>query len=219
MPRTPDVALYFVLDLPAADPVALAREAAAGGATIVQLRGKQTSGRELYDQARALKAALAPVGVPLVVDDRLDVALAAEADGVHVGAADLPVERARALAPDLILGVSCYGDPALAERAAAAGADYLAFGAFSPSPTKREAAVVSPSVLGQARRFGPPVVAIGGITLRQVPALIAAGADGVAVVSAIQAAPDPRAAARALREAVDQALAVRAERGVATAEG
>ncbi len=210
MTRSLDVSLYFVLDLPAAEPAVLAREAAAGGATIVQLRGKQTPGRELYEQARALKSVLAPLGVPLVIDDRLDVALAAGADGVHVGADDLPFRRVRELSPELILGVSCYGDPDLAAGAAAGGADYVAYGAFAPSPTKHEAAVVPPSVLGPAHRFALPIVAIGGITLDRVPDLIAAGADGVAVVSAIQAAADPQAAARALRQAVDDALRSRA---------
>lgn len=206
MPPSADYSLYFVLDLPVStDPLTLAAAAAAGGATVVQLRGKSASGRELFDLARALKAALAPRGVPLIVDDRLDVALAAGADGVHVGADDLPLARVRALAPDLIVGASCYGDPDLAERAAAAGADYLAFGAFFPSPTKREAAVVPPTVLAAARRFGRPVVAIGGVTLETAPALIRAGADGIAVVSAIQAVPDPQAAAAALRAAIDGA--------------
>ncbi|CAA9573878.1 MAG: Thiamin-phosphate pyrophosphorylase, partial [uncultured Thermomicrobiales bacterium] len=200
-----DYTLYYVLDLPdpaGRDAVALVREAVAGGAGIVQLRGEGASGRELYELALELKGALAATGVPLIVNDRLDVALATEADGIHVGAQDLPVGRVRALAPGLIVGVSCYGDPALAERAAAAGADYLAFGAFFPSPSKPEAAVVPTSVLGEARRFGLPVVAIGGITLDRTPQLAAAGADGIAAISAIQGAPEPRAAAAALRAAV-----------------
>lgn len=204
-----DYSLYFVLDLPPGpfpgDPIALAAEAAAGGAGVVQLRGKHATGRDLFDLARALKPVLAPHRVPLILDDRLDVALAADADGVHVGADDLPLDRVRALAPNLIVGASCYGDPDRAARAAAAGADYLAFGAFFPSPTKREAAVVPPTVLAAARPLGLPIVAIGGITLATAPSLIAAGADGIAVVSAIQAAPDPRAAAAALRAAVANA--------------
>lgn len=211
MARDVDYSLYFVLDLPVAgDPVALAREAATGGASLVQLRGKSATGRDLYDLALALKAALVPLGVPLILNDRLDVALAAGADGVHVGADDLPAERVRQLGRELILGVSCYGELARAERAIAAGADYVAFGAFFPSPTKQEAAVVPTAVLGEARRLGRPVVAIGGITLEQAPAMIAAGADGVAVVSAIQGAADPRAAARQLRQAIDRA---RTDRG------
>lgn len=207
-----DYTLYYVLDLPVPagrDAVALVREAVAGGAGIVQLRGEGASGRELYELALELKGALAATGVPLIVNDRLDVALATEADGIHVGAQDLPVGRVRALAPGLIVGVSCYGDPALAERAAAAGADYLAFGAFFPSPSKPEAAVVPTSVLGEARRFGLPVVAIGGITLDRTPQLAAAGADGIAAISAIQGAPEPRAAAAALRAAVVRGRAAR----------
>lgn len=195
-----DYSLYYVLDVPAPrDPLTLAEQAVAGGATVVQLRGKMLSARALYDLAVALLPVLAPASVPLIIDDRLDVALAAGADGVHVGKDDLPFERARVLAPQLILGVSCYGDLERAARAAAAGADYIAFGAFFPSPTKREAAVVPRGVLAGARQFNLPVVAIGGITVERVPELLDSGADGVAVVSAIQSAPDPEAAARTLR--------------------
>jgi len=206
-----DYSLYYVVDLPVPagrEPIGLVSEAVAGGATAVQLRGEGASGRELYELATALKGALA-AGVPLIVNDRLDVALAAGADGVHVGAEDLPFGRVRELAPGLILGVSCYGDLALAERAAAAGADYLAFGAFFPSPSKRKAAVVPTAVLAEAGRLGRPVVAIGGITLERVEGLVAAGADGVAVISAIQGADDPRAAAAELRAAVDRARGAR----------
>jgi thiamine-phosphate pyrophosphorylase len=200
-----DYSLYYVLDLPTDEhPVELARKAVAGGASIVQLRGKQATGRELYQLALALKLVLEPMGVPLIVNDRLDVALAAGTDGVHVGADDLPFEVVRRLAPDLIVGVSCYGSLEIARHAAAAGADYLAFGAFYPSPTKPEAELVPLSLLAEARRLALPVVAIGGITLERVPELVRAGADGISVVSAIQGAADPERAAQALRAAIEQ---------------
>lgn len=201
-----DYSLYYVLDLPTGgrDPVELARKAATGGASIVQLRGKQTSGRNLYQFALALKQVLQPLGVPLIVNDRLDIALAADADGVHVGADDLPLEVVRRLAPDLIVGVSCYGSLELARQAAAAGANYLAFGAFYPSPTKPEAELAPVSILTEARQSGLPVVAIGGITLEHVPELIQAGANGICVVSAIQSADDPQSAAKVLRTAIEE---------------
>lgn len=199
----PDFRLYFVLNvtgLPGErDPLWLAAEAARGGAGAVQLRGKTLGGRDLHDLSWALRGVLAPLGVPLFIDDRLDVALSAGAQGVHLGAGDVPFGEARRVAPNLRLGVSCYGSLEVARRAAEAGADYLAFGAMHPTPTKPEAAVVSTAVLREARVLGLPVLAIGGVTVDNAAALIAAGADGVAVVSAIQDAPDPRAAASALR--------------------
>jgi thiamine-phosphate pyrophosphorylase len=210
-----DYSVYFVLDLPTGgrDPIELARAAAAGGASMIQLRGKHAEGCELYELANALKEVLQPLNVPLIINDRLDVALATDADGVHVGDDDLPAEVVRRLAPGRIVGVSCYGDIEHARHAATIGADYVAFGAFYPSPTKPEAPVVPFGVLAEARQFGLPVVAIGGITLERVPELIQAGADGVSVVSAIQGADDPEQAARALHDAVEQAR-VSFQRGV-----
>lgn len=210
MTTQPDYGLYYVLNLPAPrDPIALARAAVDGGATVLQLRGKERDAAELYALAVALKREVAPSGVRLVINDRLDVALAAGADGVHVGGGDLPFERVRRIAPDLTLGVSCYGDLERARRAAEAGADYLAFGAFYPSPSKREARLVPLSVLSEARRFGLPVVAIGGIAPETAGEVLDAGADGIAVISAIQDAADPRHAARALRDVVERRRASR----------
>jgi len=200
-----DYALYYVLDLPArGEPATLVAAAVAGGATIVQLRGKDIPAGELYTTTLSVQSALRGTGVPLVINDRLDVAMAAGADGVHVGGSDLPFERVREIAPGLIVGVSCYGDLDRARRAVAAGVDYVAFGAFAPSPTKTEAAVIPLTTLAGARDLGVPVVAIGGISLDRVEELIRAGADGVAVISAIQGAPDPGVAARDLRAAVER---------------
>lgn len=203
----PDYRLYFVLNVTARpgerDPLWLAEEAVRGGAGAVQLRGKTLSGRELHDLACALGKVLTPLGVPLFIDDRLDVALSAGAQGVHLGESDLPFEEVRRVAPELRLGVSCYGSLERARRAAAAGADYLAFGAAYPSSTKPGALVVPTAVLGEARVFGLPVLAIGGITVDNAAPLLRSGADGVAVVSAIQDAPDPRRAAARLRSMVE----------------
>ncbi|MDQ3514765.1 MAG: thiamine phosphate synthase [Chloroflexota bacterium] len=202
---TRDYGLYFVLDLPAQrDPVELVTAAVAGGATIVQLRGKDVPAGDLYQTALAVRKVLEGTRVPLVVNDRLDVAMAAGAEGVHVGGTDLPFERVRQIAPGRIVGVSCYGDLDRARQAVAAGVDYVAFGAFSPSPSKPEARVVPLETLAGARDLGVPVVAIGGITVDQVEEIVRAGADGVAVISAIQGAPDPEAAARDLRAAVER---------------
>ncbi|MDP9352966.1 MAG: thiamine phosphate synthase [Chloroflexota bacterium] len=200
-----DYGLYYVLDLPSErNPLELARQAVAGGASVLQLRGKHSDATELYRLANALKPVLAPSAVPLVINDRLDVALAADADGVHVGAEDLPPEQVRAVAPHLLLGVSCYGDLERARAAAQAGADYVAFGSFFLSPSKPDAEIVPLSMLSEARALGLPVVAIGGITEENAHEVLDAGADGIAVISAIQHSPDPEAAARVLRELVDR---------------
>ncbi len=200
----PDYSLYYILDLPAPrDPIEIVRAAVAGGVTMVQLRGKHAGGAELYRVAIAIKQILIPCGVPLIINDRLDVAQAAHADGVHVGVDDLPAERVRELGPDLILGVSCYADTERARRAAAAGADYLTFGAFYPSHSKPEAQCAPLSVLETGRRFRLPVVAIGGIGSKSAGELMQAGADGVSVISAIQNAADPEGASRELRAAVE----------------
>ena len=125
-------------------------------------------------------------------------ARALEAEGVHLGELDAgPHEARRLLGPARIIGVSCYDSLERAEAATAAGADYLAFGAFHPSPTKPSARRAAPATLGEAGRFGLPRVAIGGITPDNAPGLVAAGADMVAAISGVYDAPDPVAAARA----------------------
>ena len=176
--------------------VALA--AVRGGATMVQLREKDATTRAFVELARALKAALAPLGVPLAINDRLDVALAVDADGLHVGQDDMPVEAARRLiGPDKFIGLSITAvDQVL--RPDAEAADYLGVGPIYAQRTKEDAA--APLGIGGLRRLrgltGKPVVAIGGLTPDNSAPALAAGADGLAVVSAIVAAADPEAAAR-----------------------
>jgi thiamine-phosphate pyrophosphorylase len=178
-----------------------------GGVTLVQLRDKHADGRALLEQARALKALLDPLGVPLIVDDRVDVAVAAGAAGCHVGQTDLPAEGARAiLGPDAILGLSIDR----VEQARAADpehVDYVAHGPFAATGTKPDAgAPVGARGIAAVRELSAlPLVAIGGIDAGNAAEAIRAGADGIAVVSAIMAAADPEAAARELRAVIDAA--------------
>jgi thiamine-phosphate pyrophosphorylase len=198
------------------DLVALARQIAAGGATLVQLRDKKNDTRAMVDLARALRAALAPFSVPFVVNDRVDVALAAKADGVHIGPDDMAVEDARALlGPGAIIGVSIKSVEA-AEAAPVGLFDYAGVGGVYATLSKEQKnPPIGPEglsrIAGVLRRRVPqlPIVGIAGIDASNAGAVIAAGADGVAVISALSSAPDPQAAARALREIVDTMLAKR----------
>jgi thiamine-phosphate pyrophosphorylase len=181
--------------------------AVAGGVTLVQLRDKEAEGRALLEQARALKAVLDPAGVPLLINDRIDIALAAGAAGCHVGQTDLPAEEARALlGPDAILGTSLDA----VEQARAVDPkhlNYVAYGPFATTATKGDAGPpIGASGFAAVRALTAlPLVAIGGLREANLGAAIAAGADGVAVVSAIMAAPDPEAASRRLRRAIEAA--------------
>ena len=194
----------------------LARHVAEGGATLVQLRDKKSETRAMVEEARAIKAALAPYGVPFVVNDRVDVALAADADGVHLGADDMAVEDARRLlGPNAIIGLSIK----TVEEAAAAPIELIDYagvgGVYTTLSKQQKSAPIGPEgfsrVADALRRRAPklPVVGIAGIDASNAGAVIAAGADGVAVISALSLVPDPAAAARILREIVDGMLAKR----------
>ena len=178
--------------------VDVALAAVRGGATMVQLREKEATTRAFVEQARALKAALAPLGVPLAINDRLDVALAVDADGLHVGQDDMPVDEARRLmGPGKFIGLSITAvDQVL--RPDAEAADYLGVGPIYAQRTKEDAAApLGVEGLRRARSLTrKPIVAIGGLTPDNSAPALAAGADGLAVVSAIVAAADPEAAAR-----------------------
>jgi thiamine-phosphate pyrophosphorylase len=194
----------------------LARRAAAGGATLIQLRDKNGETRRLVEEARAIKAALEPYAIPFVVNDRVDVALAARADGVHVGPDDMTPQDARALlGPDAIIGVSIKSVEAAA-AAPVAIIDYAGVGGVYVTLSKAQenppiGAEGLARVAAALRRRAPalPIVGIAGIDLTNAAPVIAAGADGVAVISALSLADDPTAAARALREVVDGMLAKR----------
>lgn len=179
----------------------LTRLAVTGGADAVQLRDKRLSGRELFVTAIAVRRITRDAGALFIVNDRLDVALAAGADGVHLGENDLPVEEARRLAPPgFIIGAS-VSSAATAARAAAAGADYVALSPTFATGSKDDAGPgYGLTVLAEIRRaISIPLVAIGGITIENVGDVIAAGADGVAVISAVIGKADVTTAARDLR--------------------
>ena len=177
-----------------------ARAAAAvrGGATMVQLRLKHASGRELVEVARRLVQSLP---VPVIVNDRADVALAAGAAGVHLGVDDLPVAAMRAIAPPgFVIGASVGAD---AELAHASGADYVGIGPVYATLSKSDAGeAIGVDGFARLRELGGmPALAIGGVTAANAAPLRDAGAAGVAVIRAVLGAPDPEAAARALRQA------------------
>lgn len=182
------------------------RAAIAGGATVVQYREKEGTTRQLIEEARALRELTRQAGVPLIVNDRVDIALAVDADGVHVGQDDMPAPLARKLMAGKIVGVSAT-NPEEAWQAERDGADYIGAGPIFATPTKPDAAppIGLEGLAEICRRVSIPVVAIGGINEENAAAVIKAGADGVAVVSAIVAAPDVEAAARRLREVVEAA--------------
>ena len=208
MSRPPfDPTLYLVTDpaLGRGRPLAeIVAQAVRGGVTLVQLRDKAADGRALLEEARALIALLAPQGVPLIVNDRVDVALAAGAAGCHVGQSDLPAAAARALlGPDALLGVSL--DAAEQAKGVDSGmVDYGAHGPFAATATKADAgAAVGAAGIARVRALSAlPLVAIGGLDAGNLGAAIGAGADGVAVVRAIMAAADPAAASRELAAAI-----------------
>jgi len=214
-----DLRLYALVDPERAngrDLAVLARLAAQGGATLVQLRDKHTDTRRMVDRARAIKAALAPLGVPLLINDRIDVALASGADGAHVGQEDMAAEDARRiLGADAIIGLSVK----TAEQAEAAPIELLDYagigGVFATSSKDNPEPPIGPAGLSRIvavfRRRSPefPLCAIAGIDAGNAGEVIAAGADGVAVISALSLKDDPRAAARQLRGVVDDALAQR----------
>ncbi len=194
----------------------LARRVAEGGATLVQLRDKKGDTRAMVAAARAIKAALAPFAVPFVVNDRVDVALAAQADGVHIGPDDMTAEDARALLGlDAIIGISVKS-VAAAEAAPVGIVNYAGVGGVYATLSKEQKnPAIGPEGLSRIaeilRRRAPdlPIAGIAGIDATNAAAVIAAGADGIAIISAVTLAPDPAAAARALREIVDGMLAKR----------
>jgi len=182
--------------------------AIAGGVDVVQLREKGKSARDRYDLGLRLRTVTREAGVPLIVNDRVDLARAVEADGVHLGDDDLPVAVAReCLGDDAIVGRSVSTVEA-AREAAAAGADYLGVGAVYRTTSKEtdpdESRIGLDRVRAIATAVETPFVGIGGITPENAGDVVAAGADGVAVISAITGADDPEAATRSLSEAVEE---------------
>lgn len=178
--------------------------AIAGGVTVVQLRDPNATGAELFAAATALRDLLRPAGIPFIVNDRLDVALAARADGVHLGQSDLPVREARRLAgQDFLIGLS-VSTITEAVQAQELPVDYLGIGPVFATPTKTDAAPALglPGTAEIVRVTAHPTVAIGGINTANAADVAATGVDGLCVVSAICAAPDPAAAARELEKVI-----------------
>ena len=179
---------------------AVVMAAVRGGATMVQLREKQASTRQFLEQAQALKAALAACRVPLIINDRVDIALAVDADGVHVGQTDMPVDAVRALiGPTKLVGLSITNEEQI-RRPDAEAADYLGIGPIHAQTTKTDASAPLgvEGFAGLRSRTAKPVIAIGGVKAELAKALFDAGADGIAVVSAIMLAVDCADAARQL---------------------
>jgi thiamine-phosphate pyrophosphorylase len=214
-----DVRLYALLDPERAgghDLAALGHEVVAGGATLVQLRDKHGSTRRLIEETRAIKTALAGSGVPVLVNDRVDVALAAGADGVHVGQDDMPAAEARRLlGRSAVIGLSVK-TIAQAQAAPLEALDYVCVGGVFVTTSKDNASApigiaglrnLLAVLRARARDF--PVGAIAGIDETNAGEVVSAGADGVAVISALSLAPDPTEAARRLRGIVDKSLHAR----------
>jgi thiamine-phosphate pyrophosphorylase len=214
-----DLRLYAIVDpehLGGKTIAELARQVAEGGATLVQLRDKRSDTRAFIEQARAVQAALRPYGVPLLINDRVDVALVVRADGVHVGQTDMDAADARRLlGPNAIIGLSLKS----MEHIAAAPLDLLDYVAIGGAyaTTSKETATRPVGLDGfksrvaalRARAKNIPVVAIAGINAGNAAPLMDAGVDGVSVISALSKPADPVAAARELRGVVDAALAKR----------
>jgi thiamine-phosphate pyrophosphorylase len=168
-----------------------------GGVAALQYRSKNLEPWEALSETKLYVSMCRTRGVPLIVNDDISLAIAAGADGVHIGKDDGDLAAARARLPAKILGASCYDSLDAARAAVAAGADYVAFGSVFASPTKPSAVRAPLALFAQAKALGVPLVAIGGITLENAPQLLAAGADALAVISDLFDAPDIAGRARA----------------------
>ena len=194
--------VYVILDTGALqdrDPIDVAERAIRGGASVIQLRDKMLPRGELIELARRLKSLCAGAGALFIVNDYLDVALAAEADGLHVGQEDLPVTEARRLLPfDRLVGCSTHSVEQ-ASQARDAGADYIAVGSVFPTLSKEKHEVIGLETLRQIKaQVSLPVVAIGGITCQNLDEVVRAGVDAVAVISAVLQTSDVEGATREL---------------------
>ena len=202
MKAQPDYSIYLVTDdgcLQGRALIDCVREALEGGVTLVQYRAKTASSAEMYAEALQLKALCDSFKVPLIINDRLDIAMAVGAAGVHLGQDDLPCAAARKLlGEDYIIGVSAH-NPAEAKAALQSGADYLGCGAVFGTATKADVKKLGTDGLAAiCKAKGLPVVGIGGVTADNYREVRAAGADGAAIVSGILAQPDIRATVEAI---------------------
>jgi thiamine-phosphate pyrophosphorylase len=199
----PDYSLYLVTDRRLMSTKTLGEaveQAIAGGCTLVQLREKEISSLDFYVLASEMKKTTDRYGIPLIINDRIDIAMAVDAAGVHIGQKDIPADIARkVIGKDMLLGVSA-ASVAEAVNAAITGADYLGVGAMFPTGTKPDAGFVSMEELGRIRRaVDIPIVVIGGISKENAMLFQPMGIDGLAVVSAVIAQPDIKKSAADLK--------------------
>ena len=207
--RRIDVSLYVIIDrdvervLPVEE---FTRQVIEGGATCIQVRCKHESARTTLELARRVLAIASPRDIPVIVNDRLDLALAAGAQGVHLGEDDLPVAEARRLAGRaMVIGASAASVEA-ARRGAHEGADYIGVGAVFATPTKPEAQTIPPGLIAAVRReISLPIVAIGGINEDNLGIPVGQGADGIAIISALRQCPSPGEVAARLKQAIVKA--------------
>ncbi|MCX7514426.1 thiamine phosphate synthase [Frateuria sp. STR12] len=197
MPDFPSRGLYAITDGPRPDLLHVAQQALAGGARLLQYRDLSADQPRRLAEAQALKRVCDERGVPLLVNGDAALAQAVGAAGVHLGETTEDVASARErLGPRALVGVSCFGSLERARAMVAAGASYVSFGAFFPSPTLPHAKLVLPDVMRQSAALGVPRVAIGGITPENGAILVDAGADYLAAISAVFGHADVRAAAQ-----------------------
>ncbi|NDI87404.1 thiamine phosphate synthase [Undibacterium crateris] len=181
--------------------ISVTEQALLGGAALVQYRHKTANPVLRMQQASELLQLCRSYAVPFIVNDHLELCQAIDADGLHVGGTDMQVQAARqALGPEKILGASCYGDLERAQRAAEAGASYVAFGGFYPSRIKKYEVSTAADIVSDAAGLDLPRVVIGGMTLENCKPLVARGAEMVAVISSVYFERDPQAAARAFAD-------------------
>ena len=204
-----DYSLYLVTDRDLSrgrSTPEIVRSAVAGGVTCVQLREKNCGTLEFIQEALAIRDFLAEKGVPLIINDRLDVAMAVAADGVHLGQSDMPLKMARDIVgPHVLIGISAESLEDAIE-AAEGGADYIGVSPIYDTPTKTDTApAIGLSGLQAIRNeVDIPLVGIGGLNIENASSVIESGADGIAVVSAIVSADDPQSAASQLRAEIDR---------------
>ena len=201
--------LYVILDrqfLAGRDELGMAGQVIEGGARVIQLRDKQSKKRELLLVAQKLRDLCSQAGVLFIINDYLDLAMAVDADGLHIGQEDLPLPVVRRQLPiDKIVGCSVT-TPSQAIKAQNEGADYIAVGSIFPTKTKREVSVVGEDILKELKQIvSTPLVAIGGINQNNVGEVVSAGADAVAVISAVLGEKDVRRAVQKLVEKLDLA--------------
>jgi len=202
-----DTTMYFITDSTFCGEEEFLRrveEACKGGVTLIQLREKERSTREYLSLAEKVHEITQHYDIPLIIDDRVDIALAVNAEGVHVGQSDMPVAVARKLMGDKIVGATAKTVPQALE-AYEQGADYLGVGAIYPTTTKVKTVLTSVDTLKEIVRAVPiKVNAIGGLNKNNIHVLKDSGIDGICAVSAIMKADDPKTAAEELREAFDE---------------